>query len=144
MFLQPEPCARIANPAQSAATLRHLGRWVNRRDVHWVGLDVRRSPESTRQSLTRAPYRAVTCGFPSRCPSSSGAVAPHRRAEMATRSRQDPSKRKSEGRAKRTAKRREWCAQAEGVGFEPTEACTSQLFKSCAFVRSPIPPGGSC
>ena len=29
---------------------------------------------------------------------------------------------------------------AEGVGFEPTEACTSQLFKSCAFVRSAIPP----
>jgi site-specific DNA recombinase len=31
---------------------------------------------------------------------------------------------------------------AEGVGFEPTEACTSQLFKSCAFVRSAIPPVG--
>ncbi len=31
--------------------------------------------------------------------------------------------------------------RAEGVGFEPTEACTSQLFKSCAFVRSAIPPG---
>ena len=39
--------------------------------------------------------------------------------------------------------RREWCV-AEGVGFEPTEACTSQLFKSCAFVRSAIPPDGSC
>src|SRR5205807_5659107 len=35
--------------------------------------------------------------------------------------------------------RRERCA--EGVGFEPTEACASQLFKSCAFVRSAIPPG---
>ncbi len=34
-------------------------------------------------------------------------------------------------------------AAAEGVGFEPTEACASQLFKSCAFVRSAIPPGGS-
>ena len=34
--------------------------------------------------------------------------------------------------------------RAEGVGFEPTEACTSQLFKSCAFVRSAIPPGDSC
>jgi site-specific DNA recombinase len=30
---------------------------------------------------------------------------------------------------------------AEGVGFEPTEACTSRLFKSRAFVRSAIPPG---
>jgi site-specific DNA recombinase len=29
---------------------------------------------------------------------------------------------------------------AEGVGFEPTEACTSRLFKSRAFVRSAIPP----
>ena len=33
---------------------------------------------------------------------------------------------------------------AEGVGFEPTEACASQLFKSCAFVRSAIPPAVSC
>src|SRR5690348_2945355 len=30
---------------------------------------------------------------------------------------------------------------AEGVGFEPTEACASRLFKSRAFVRSAIPPG---
>ena len=30
--------------------------------------------------------------------------------------------------------------RAEGVGFEPTEACTSRLFKSRGFVRSAIPP----
>ena len=32
-------------------------------------------------------------------------------------------------------------APAEGVGFEPTEARASRLFKSRAFVRSAIPPG---
>jgi hypothetical protein len=32
---------------------------------------------------------------------------------------------------------------AEGVGFEPTEAFTSRLFKSRAFVRSAIPPSVS-
>ena len=32
---------------------------------------------------------------------------------------------------------------AEGVGFEPTEACTSRLFKSRGFVRSAIPPSAS-
>jgi len=35
----------------------------------------------------------------------------------------------------------EWQTRAEGVGFEPTEAFTSRLFKSRAFVRSAIPPG---
>ena len=29
---------------------------------------------------------------------------------------------------------------AEGVGFEPTEACTSAVFKTAAFVRSATPP----
>ena len=31
---------------------------------------------------------------------------------------------------------------AEGVGFEPTEACASTVFKTAAFVRSATPPGG--
>ena len=29
---------------------------------------------------------------------------------------------------------------AEGVGFEPTEACTSAVFKTAAFVHSATPP----
>ena len=29
---------------------------------------------------------------------------------------------------------------AEGVGFEPTEACASLVFKTSTFVRSVIPP----
>ena len=29
---------------------------------------------------------------------------------------------------------------AEGVGFEPTEACTSAVFKTTAFVHSATPP----
>ena len=29
---------------------------------------------------------------------------------------------------------------AEGVGFEPTEACTSAVFKTAAFDHSAIPP----
>ncbi len=29
---------------------------------------------------------------------------------------------------------------AEGVGFEPTEACTSHAFQACRFGRSRIPP----
>ena len=31
-------------------------------------------------------------------------------------------------------------AVAEGVGFEPTEACTSAVFKTTAFVHSATPP----
>ena len=31
---------------------------------------------------------------------------------------------------------------AEGVGFEPTEACTSHAFEACPFGRSGILPGG--
>ena len=31
---------------------------------------------------------------------------------------------------------------AEGVGFEPTEACASLVFKTSTFVRSVTPPGG--
>ncbi len=30
---------------------------------------------------------------------------------------------------------------AEGVGFEPTEACTSTVFKTVAIDRSATPPG---
>ena len=30
---------------------------------------------------------------------------------------------------------------AEGVGFEPTEACTSHAFQACPFGRSGNPPG---
>ena len=30
---------------------------------------------------------------------------------------------------------------AEGVGFEPTEACTSHAFQACRFGRSRTPPG---
>ena len=31
-------------------------------------------------------------------------------------------------------------AMAEGVGFEPTEACASAVFKTAALSRSAIPP----
>ena len=31
-------------------------------------------------------------------------------------------------------------SSAEGVGFEPTEACASLVFKTSTFVRSVIPP----
>jgi hypothetical protein len=31
---------------------------------------------------------------------------------------------------------------AEGVGFEPTLACTKHVFKTCTFSRSVIPPQG--
>ncbi len=30
---------------------------------------------------------------------------------------------------------------AEGVGFEPTEACASHAFQACRFGRFRIPPG---
>ena len=36
---------------------------------------------------------------------------------------------------------RRGAALAEGVGFEPTEACASLVFKTSTFVRSVIPPG---
>ena len=32
---------------------------------------------------------------------------------------------------------------AEGVGFEPTEACTSHAFEACPFGRSGTLPGGT-